>query len=62
MGHAQRYRYPHDIAEGVLAQQYPPDELVGRDYYRPSERGAERQLGERLGRLRAIIRGENGSR
>ena len=30
-------RYPHDAPEGVVAQQYPPDELVGRDYYEPSE-------------------------
>jgi putative ATPase len=57
LGNAQRYRYPHDVAEGVLGQQYPPEELVGRDYYRPSERGAERPLGERLAKLRAIIRG-----
>ena len=57
LGHAQKYRYPHDAAEGVVAQQYPPDELVGRDYYRPSERGNERQLSERVARLRGVIRG-----
>ncbi len=56
LGNAQRYRYPHDVADGVLAQQYPPDELVGHDYYRPSERGAERQLTERVAKLRAIVR------
>ncbi|PZS25005.1 MAG: AAA family ATPase, partial [Pseudonocardiales bacterium] len=57
LGHGQRYRYPHDAAEGVVAQQYPPDELVGRDYYDPADRGAERQLTERLAKLRAAIRG-----
>jgi putative ATPase len=57
LGHAQRYRYPHDVAEGVVEQQYPPDELVGRDYYEPSPRGAERALAERLPKLRAAIRG-----
>ncbi|MDT4935856.1 MAG: putative ATPase [Pseudonocardiales bacterium] len=57
LGHAQRYRYPHDAAEGVVGQQYPPDELVGRDYYHPQSRGAERHLTERLARLRAVIRG-----
>jgi putative ATPase len=57
LGHAQRYRYPHDVPEGVVAQQYPPDELVGRDYYEPAERGAERALAERLAKLRAAIRG-----
>jgi putative ATPase len=57
LGHAERYRYPHDLPEGVVEQQYPPDELVGRDYYRPANRGAERFLAERLPKLRAAIRG-----
>ena len=56
LGHARTYRYPHDDADGVVAQQYPPDELVGVDYYRPTAHGAERELASRLGRLRAIIR------
>jgi putative ATPase len=54
---AQRYRYPPDVSEGVLAQQYPPDELVGHDYYHPADRGAERVLLERVAKLRAAIRG-----
>jgi putative ATPase len=57
LGHAQGYRYPHDSPDGVLTQQYPPDELVGRDYYKPSEHGAERVIAQRLPRLRQIIRG-----
>ena len=40
------------------AQQYPPDELVGRDYYRPTGYGAERAVAERVPRLRRTIRGE----
>ncbi|HEX2902303.1 MAG TPA: replication-associated recombination protein A [Jatrophihabitans sp.] len=58
LGHAERYLYPHDLADAVASQQYPPDELVGVDYYRPSERGSERAISERLARLRAIIRGK----
>lgn len=57
LGNAQGYRYPHDVPEGVLSQQYPPDELVGRDYYRPSRHGAERTLYERVPKLRRTIRG-----
>ncbi|SFQ51488.1 putative ATPase [Amycolatopsis arida] len=56
LGNAQGYRYPHDVPEGVLAQQYPPDELVGRDYYHPTQRGAERTLAERVPRLRRTLR------
>jgi putative ATPase len=58
LGNAKGYRYPHDVAEGVLTQQYPPDDLVGRDYYQPTPRGAERVLAERLPKLRRVIRGE----
>ncbi|HET6210492.1 MAG TPA: replication-associated recombination protein A [Jatrophihabitans sp.] len=58
LGHAERYVYPHDLAEGVAAQLYPPDELVGTDYYRPGQRGAERAIGERLDKLRSLIRGK----
>jgi putative ATPase len=57
LGHARSYTYPHDLPDGVAEQQYPPDELVGRDYYEPSARGAERPLLERLAKLRARIRG-----
>lgn len=60
LGNAVGYRYPHDDPDGVLAQQYPPDDLVGRDYYRPSTRGAERAVAERLPRLRRVVRGRDG--
>ena len=56
LGHAQGYTYPHNDPDGVVAQQYPPDEAVGVDYYRPTSRGGERDMGGRLERLRAIIR------
>ncbi|WP_446692665.1 replication-associated recombination protein A [Saccharothrix mutabilis] len=58
LGNAQGYRYPHDVPEGVLTQQYPPDDLVGRDYYAPTGRGAERYIAERLPKLRKVVRGD----
>nr|WP_228770152.1 replication-associated recombination protein A [Actinokineospora alba] len=58
LGNATGYRYPHDVPDGVLTQQYPPDELVGRDYYEPTTRGAERQLADRVPKLRRVIRGD----
>ena len=58
LGAGKRYRYPHDDPDGVVAQQYPPDELVGRDYYEPGGHGAERTIAERLSRLREIVRGK----
>lgn len=57
LGHGRGYRYPHDDPRGVVRQQYVPDDLVGTDYYRPTEHGAERAFGERVPRLRRIVRG-----
>jgi putative ATPase len=58
LGHGAGYRYPHDDPRGVVAAQYPPDELVGVDYYRPTEHGAERAVAARVPVLRRIVRGE----
>lgn len=56
LGNAVGYKYAHDQPGGVAAQQYPPDDLVGVDYYRPTSHGAERDISTRLEKLRAIIR------
>ena len=60
LGHGRGYAYPHDDPRGVLTQQYPPDDATGRDYYRPTNHGAERAVAERLSRLRRIVRGTPG--
>jgi putative ATPase len=49
------YEYPHDDARGVLGQQYAPDVVDGRRYYRPTEHGFEKSVTERLDRIRAIL-------
>jgi putative ATPase len=51
------YRYPHDFPGRVVAQQYAPDPVVGRDYYSPGDLGVERVAGERLAGLREVLRG-----
>ena len=57
LGHGEQYRYAHDSAHGVVPQQYPPDDLVGVDYYQPRLHGAEAAVGRRLESLRRIVRG-----
>lgn len=57
LGNAIGYNYPHAVAEGVLAQQYPPDELVGKNYYKPTEHGVEKRISNYLPKLRSIVRG-----
>ncbi|WP_077487854.1 replication-associated recombination protein A [Sinomonas mesophila] len=57
LGHGKGYTYSHDAPHSVATQQYPPDDLVGKDYYVPTGNGAEREIGSRLERLRGIVRG-----
>ena len=59
LGHGKGYRYPHDAPLGVLEQQYLPDSLTGTTYYRPTERGGEREISARLEKLRRITRGND---
>ena len=51
LGHGQGYVYPHDVAGGVAAQQYLPDELVERVYYHPTRHGAEAAWADIAARL-----------
>ncbi|MBW3087397.1 replication-associated recombination protein A [Bifidobacterium sp. 82T24] len=59
-GNHEGYQYAHDAPGAVARQQYMPDELVGREYYHPNDRGYEREIGPRLERIRGILHGEDG--
>jgi putative ATPase len=48
LGHGAGYDYPHDDPRGWVPQQYRPDGVSDREYYRPSPHGAEREIGERM--------------
>nr|WP_246279500.1 replication-associated recombination protein A [Psychromicrobium silvestre] len=57
LGHGKGYIYAHDEPHSVARQQYPPDDLIGKNYYQPTANGAEREVSSRLEKLRGIIRG-----
>ncbi|MCG7427318.1 replication-associated recombination protein A [Helcobacillus massiliensis] len=57
LGHGEDYVYAHSEPRGVAAQQYAPDDLVGVDYYEPTDRGREASVGRSLHVLRQITRG-----
>jgi putative ATPase len=48
LGYAEGYRYAHNYAEAYVPQEYLPDALKGRQYYRPTDRGYEKIIKERL--------------
>ena len=39
LGNGKGYKYPHDFPGHYTPQQYMPDNLVGRQYYKPSSEG-----------------------
>ena len=52
LGHGDGYRYPHDDPRGFVEQEHLPPEVAGRRYYQPSGHGREREIAERMARLR----------
>ena len=48
LGYGRDYQYAHDAPEALVSQEHLPDALRGRVYYRPTDRGAEKELAERL--------------
>jgi putative ATPase len=52
-GYGAGYRYAHDEPGGVAeGEAYLPDDLAGARFYEPTDRGYERNLAERLRRIR----------
>lgn len=47
-GYGKGYRYAHDHEGGYAAMECLPDELAGTDFYRPTDRGFEARLLERM--------------
>jgi putative ATPase len=56
-GYGDDYRYAHDESDAFAAGvDYFPEELSGREYYHPVDRGLEIRIGEKLARLRQLNR------
>jgi len=53
LGHGEGYRYPHAEPGAIAAQDYLG---VDRIYYEPTDRGFEKELAERLAKIRALLR------
>jgi putative ATPase len=58
LGHGLSYQYAHDAPDAIASQVYAPEGIAGQEYYHPTDRGYERQVGERLTRIRRRLRGD----
>jgi len=52
LGHGLGYKYAHDFKNHYVKQQYLPDELKDRTFYRLSDMGYEKKLKEYLEKIR----------
>jgi len=58
LGYGKDYRYAHDEDEGYAAgENYFPDGMQRPDWYRPTDRGLEAKIRERIEHLRALDAG-----
>jgi putative ATPase len=48
LGYSKGYEYDHDTADGFSGQNYFPDGMERQHFYRPVERGFEREIKKRL--------------
>ncbi len=48
LGYGKDYKYPHDYPNHFIEEEYLPENLRGRTYYRPTEQGFEKEIKERL--------------
>ena len=54
LGYGKDYAYDHDAADSFSGQNYFPDNMVRVEFYIPSERGFEREVGKRLAYWRKL--------
>jgi putative ATPase len=59
LGYGRGYAYDHDTPEGFSGQNYFPDGMPRRQFYRPGDRGFERDIAKRLTYWEKL-RGEKG--
>ena len=48
LGYGQGYQYAHDLEQKVADMQCLPDNLRGREYYKPTSEGIEKRIRERM--------------
>ncbi len=51
-GYGRGYQYAHDAPDALVDQAHLPESLKGRTYYRPTDRGLEAEIAQRLARWR----------
>ena len=62
LGYGKDYKYAHNYKDGFVAQNYLPEKLRGQVFYRPSNRGYERIVKDRLDNWRQLKEKQKGAK
>jgi putative ATPase len=54
IGYGKGYRYAHDYPDAYVPQDYLPEQLKGRSFYKPTDRGYEKKIKEGLDRWKSL--------
>lgn len=54
LNYGKGYKYAHDYEDAHVPQEYLPERLRGKRFYEPTERGFEREIGERMKKWRKL--------
>ncbi|MBW1709160.1 MAG: replication-associated recombination protein A [Deltaproteobacteria bacterium] len=57
LGYGRGYRYAHDFEDAIVSQEHMPDQLKGKRYYFPTNRGREKAVAEKLANWRRSLDG-----
>ena len=60
LGYGKDYVYDHDTEEGFSGQDYFPEDMTRERFYRPADRGFERDIKKRLEYWRKLREGKGG--
>ncbi len=53
LGYGEGYKYAHNFEGGYIVQEHLPEELKGKRYYFPTDRGFEKEIKQRLEKIKA---------
>ncbi|MDD5693356.1 MAG: replication-associated recombination protein A [Patescibacteria group bacterium] len=52
-GYGKEYLYPHNFPDGIMKQDYLPENLITKKYYVPTDHGVEAEIKNRLDRKKS---------
>jgi putative ATPase len=56
LGYSRGYRYPHNYPGAWVEQEYLPEKTKTKVFYRPTDRGMEREIDRRMEKIRKNIK------